>query len=288
MFLDSEKYYRSDDNFVYKKSGESPVTIFFDCLNEPKCIAGARLNKRTGLVETFGTHSDEKPDENEVMRIQLEAYLKKQARSAQHVGQSVLYLYKDALAKNFKGIWLPNDHKSNFLAKLRRIRKYEVEKKKQVNANVSQNRANAKKIDSANSPITPNTIAQATSQQIPMVSTKDAATSPFTPNTIAQGIGQNDNFDIDSSPSPSPRAPETPLASVLNTADHSVASTSHSSNVEKPTSYVKRPVNNQNASEASSKSSTPLQSASIDITQSPMDGMANVSLKYVYILVHFN
>lgn len=64
------------------------------------------------------------------MRIQCEAFLKMQARSAQQSGQSVLNLYKNALAINFKGIWLPSDHKGLFLAKLRRIRKYELQKQR--------------------------------------------------------------------------------------------------------------------------------------------------------------
>lgn len=144
---------------MYKKSGENENTIYFDCFNEPTCTAGARFHKRTERVDHLGTHSDDKPNENIIMRIQFEAFLKKQARSTQHANQSVLNLYKAALAGNFKGIWLPNDHKASFLGKLRRIRKYEVKEKPRNQKIVRQNRAIM--IDASTSPMSPNNITRA-------------------------------------------------------------------------------------------------------------------------------
>ncbi|XP_031626282.1 uncharacterized protein LOC116342708 [Contarinia nasturtii] len=127
---DSMKYFKTNDGFVYKKSNENTQTVYFDCFNEPNCIAGARFNKQTGLVEKFGTHSHEKLEESGIFKIEFESLLKNQARSSEFANVSVLNLYKNALAGYFKGIWLPNDHKATFLTKLRRIRKYEKEKVK--------------------------------------------------------------------------------------------------------------------------------------------------------------
>lgn len=135
IFSDSEKFFRCNDGYVYQKSGENSQTTYLDCFNEPGCVAGARFYKGDGRVEKLGTHSDEKPSENVIMRIHFEAFLKKQARLVQHAGQSVLNLYKAALAVNYKGILLPSDHKTSFLTKLRRIRKYEVEKNASQNLN---------------------------------------------------------------------------------------------------------------------------------------------------------
>lgn len=56
-FLDSSKYFRDGDGFVYKKCNENPLTIYLDCLNEPQCLAGARFYKQSGVIEKFGTHS---------------------------------------------------------------------------------------------------------------------------------------------------------------------------------------------------------------------------------------
>lgn len=173
------KYYRGEDGFVYQKCGENGQTVYLDCMNEPGCTAGARLYKGTGRVETLGTHSDEKPNENVIMRIQFEAFLKMQAQSAQHSGQSVLNLYKNALDINFKGIWLPSDHKGLFLAKLRRIRKYELQK--QRNPKPRQNHVSI--VDASTSPITPNTIARAVAvpQRLTRSSSAVTSISPCTP-----------------------------------------------------------------------------------------------------------
>lgn len=63
IFSVSLKYYRDVDGFIYKRSGKNQTTMYFDCLTEPDCIAGARVNKKTNEVVHFSDHSD-KPDEN--------------------------------------------------------------------------------------------------------------------------------------------------------------------------------------------------------------------------------
>lgn len=279
-FLDSEKYYRGDDDFIYQKSGENAQTIYLDCLNEPGCIAGARFYKQDRRVEKFGTHSDEKPNENMVMRIHFEAFLKKQARSAQHAGQSVLNLYKAALAVNFKGIWLPSDHKVSFLTKLRRIRKYEVEKKNKPK--ICRARATVLTVDTATSPFTPNSIAQA---------------NVLPPDIPSQRSTRN--LKVVSS-ALSPLSPYTPVATssrILRSATCSVVkplpSPSQSSNVEKPSPRAKQSVGNRNASKAALNSTTLLQNSTrsqlvsngrrtptcVASLKVPMPGMANVSMK---------
>lgn len=166
FFLDSVKYFKGGDGFVYKKSGENPQTIYLDCFNEPNCIAGARFYKQTGHIETFGTHSDEKTDESIIFKIAFETFLKNQARSNEFASTSVLNLYKNALSDNFKGIWLPTNHKSTFLAKLRRIRKYENEKKKVGKVCTRPSRATALTSDASTSPMIPSSMSIPQNQSV--------------------------------------------------------------------------------------------------------------------------
>lgn len=57
--------------------------------------------------------------------------MKKDVR--ENLSVSALNLYKRAKNGPFRGIWLPHDHQSKFLMKLRRIRNYEIREKKNVN-----------------------------------------------------------------------------------------------------------------------------------------------------------
>lgn len=144
------KYYRDNEGFIYKKSGEKAQTLYLDCFNEPQCTAGARFSKQTQEIKKIGTHTDEKPTEHVVMKIAFEANLKNEARKVENAGVSVLNLYKRAISVN-EGIWLPTNHKPIFLTKLRRIRKYEKEKEKH-----GQRRPPAPAtVDAATSPMTP-------------------------------------------------------------------------------------------------------------------------------------
>lgn len=147
------KYYRDNSGFIYKKSGENPQTIYLDCLNAPNCLAGARYTKETGVFVQLATHSDEKPPENIALKIMFEANLKNEVRKVENGEISVLNLYKRAIVMS-EGIWLPINHKSIFLEKLRRIRKYEKEKAKKENIQ-SKNGSKLKSItvDAATSPM---------------------------------------------------------------------------------------------------------------------------------------
>lgn len=126
------KYYRDNNGFIYTKSGENTQTVYLDCFNSPNCLAGARFTKQTGVFTQLASHSDEIPSENIVLKIMFEANLKNEVRKVENAEISVLNLYKRAIVIS-KGIWLPINHKSIFLEKLRRIRKYEKEKGKKVN-----------------------------------------------------------------------------------------------------------------------------------------------------------
>lgn len=148
--LESDKYYRDDDGFIYKKSGENPQTLYLDCFNEPQCIAGARFSKQTGQITKIATDSDEKPTEHVALKIAFEVALKNEVRKVENASVSILNLYKRAIAAN-KGIWLPTNHKAEFLAKLRRIRKYEKEKAKTEN----RQRRQPEFVDAATSPMPP-------------------------------------------------------------------------------------------------------------------------------------
>lgn len=174
-FADSVKYYRDKDGFVYEKCGENPKTLYLDCLREPLCIAGARFYKDSGELVVLSTHSDEKPDEHLVHKIAFEEFLKIEVRKKENVHVSALNLYKRAMNSRFKGIWLPPNHQTSFLQKLRRIRDYEIKEKK--------NAACQNKVD------------------IPAVQMADIATSPMsfqclTPFRIypAENCFQNDGW----------------------------------------------------------------------------------------------
>lgn len=147
------KYYRDNSGFIYKKSGENPQTIYLDCLNAPNCLAGARYTKETGVFVQLATHSDEKPPENIALKIMFEANLKNEVRKVENGEISVLNLYKRAIVMS-EGIWLPINHKSIFLEKLRRIRKYEKEKAKKEKVQ-SKNGSKLKSVtvDAATSPM---------------------------------------------------------------------------------------------------------------------------------------
>lgn len=81
----------------------------------------------------FSTHSDEKPDDHLFLKIAFEEYLKKEVCKSENFNVSALNLYKRAKKDQFNGVWLPTNHQSLFLTKLRRARNYERKEKKIVN-----------------------------------------------------------------------------------------------------------------------------------------------------------
>lgn len=157
-----------------------------DCFNQPNCVAGARYYKQTGAVVKLGIHTDGKPDEHTVLKISFEAFLKNEARKQENEGITLLNLYKRAMATNFKGIWLPSDHRSSFLVKLRRIRKYGKDKKE---GKANKGRPKADMVSIGTSPLTANNgtlIEASTSQNLAAtVVTTDTGTSPMTPIEVA-------------------------------------------------------------------------------------------------------
>lgn len=164
-FVDSVKYYRDQDGYLYKKSGENSKTLYFDCLRQPNCIAGARYYKDSRELVHFSTHSDEKPDEHLFCKILFEEFLKNEACKSENANTSVLNLYKRAKNHQFKGIWLPNNHQTLFLAKLRRARNYEKTKvalKQSKKTLVS--RAPIQLVDVATSPTVPESLVLRSSQ----------------------------------------------------------------------------------------------------------------------------
>lgn len=126
----SDKYYRDNQGFLYKKSGENQTTLYLDCLRQPSCISGARYYKKINEVVHLSVHSDEKPDDHLFFKIAFEEYLKKEVCKSENFNISALNLYKRAKNGQFKGIWLPTNHQSLFLTKLRRARNYEKKEKK--------------------------------------------------------------------------------------------------------------------------------------------------------------
>lgn len=154
--LESVKYYRDFEGFVYKKSGENTKTIYLDCLRQPNCIAGARYYKDSRELVRFSDHSDEKPDVHLVHKIGFEEHLKNEVCKSENAKMSVLNLYKRAKNAQFKGVWLPPDHQTLFLAKLRRMRNYEKkEKPKTKNQQNLIDRARVQMVDVATSPNVP-------------------------------------------------------------------------------------------------------------------------------------
>lgn len=130
--------------------------MYLDCLRQPNCIAGARFYKESQELVVFGTHSDEKPDEHLLFKIHFEEFLKKDVCKIENSGVSVLKLYKRAKNTVFKGIWLPDNHQTLFLTKLRRLRTYEKKEKPKIVAKKNVvNRIQVQMKDATTSPAMP-------------------------------------------------------------------------------------------------------------------------------------
>lgn len=261
ILLESTKYYRDDDGFVYRKTGENGRTIYLDCLNAPNCLAGARIVKEGNEVLKLGNHTDQKPDEHFAMKIAFEALLKIEARKQENESVSVLNLYKRAI-KNNSGLWLPIGHQQTFLVKLRRIRKYEKERKKTQRLNVRRG-AIPNMVDVGTSPTPPITSPRMTRSQ-----TKSAAKT--TPRT------------------PAPRKAKTnamKTSATIEKGGKKTASTSTSASREKK-SIVKTP---QNSSQSPSESVSLNDRHAItpDLSKNPSDLAAKVTPNIFSTIIHF-
>lgn len=116
--------------------------VYMNCLRRPTCLVEMRYKKQTNEAKLLGNHTDSPPDDHVFKKIAFEAFLKNEMKDHKNAKITPLNLYKQALRKEFKGIWLPDDHKSKFLEKMRRIRKYNKTKK-----------PSRKVVDSSTSPI---------------------------------------------------------------------------------------------------------------------------------------
>lgn len=150
IYIESAKFFEDEDGFIYKKVNENEKTVYFDCLNEPRCLLAARYYKQTKALRMFGNHSEYcPPDAKTKMKIHFEEYLKKAVLADENAAASVLNIYKRAIDERYKDIWLPTNHRSDFLPVMRRLRNYNKTKPK------NSNRSKASKKDAATSPIGP-------------------------------------------------------------------------------------------------------------------------------------
>lgn len=103
---------------------ENQKTVYLDCLNEPQCPAAARFYKDANQFRLFGNHAAQTcpPDGKMKMKIHFEEFLKNDVVREENAAVSVLNVYKQAVEHRYNGIWLPENHRSSFLAILRRIR----------------------------------------------------------------------------------------------------------------------------------------------------------------------
>lgn len=120
----SSSYYRDSNGFIYKKATSNETTIYLNCLRQPDCLVSMRYSKQTKEAKLLGNHSDLPPDDHVFYKIAFEAHMKEKVKDSKNAHITPLNLYKNALRLEFKGIWLPDGHKSQFLEKLRRTKKY--------------------------------------------------------------------------------------------------------------------------------------------------------------------
>lgn len=149
--IESTKFFEDQNGFIYKKVNENEKTVYYDCFNEPRCLLAARYYKQSKALKMFGTHSECCPPDAKMkmkMKIHFEEFLKKDVLANENAAVSVLNVYKRAIDDRYKGIWLPINHRSDFLPVLRRLRSYNKNKPKKSNRGLPPS-----KKDAATSPI---------------------------------------------------------------------------------------------------------------------------------------
>lgn len=121
--IESLKYFEVD-GFVYKKVNENGTTVYLDCLNQPNCLVAARFYKKEKQFRLLGNHDVDicPPDDKMKTKIHFEEFLKKHVLEKGNAEVSVLNIYKRVVEDRYKGLWLPENHRQNFLVVLRRIR----------------------------------------------------------------------------------------------------------------------------------------------------------------------
>lgn len=61
---ESTKYFEDEEGFIYKKVNENEKTVYYDCLNEPRCLMAARFYKQAKALRMFGVHSEHCPPDS--------------------------------------------------------------------------------------------------------------------------------------------------------------------------------------------------------------------------------
>lgn len=151
LHKESLKYFEDDKGFVYKRVNSNDKTVYLDCINEPRCLVAARFYKQSKQFRVLGNHFEEcAPDEKVKMKIHFEEFLKKSVIEEENAAISVLNLYKRAAEERYKGIWFPENHRTNFLLVLRRIRS---NRKTTHDKPKNSKRTQTQKCDVATSPI---------------------------------------------------------------------------------------------------------------------------------------
>lgn len=185
---ESDKYCEDADGFVYKKVNENQKTVYYDCLDEPRCLVAARFYKQSKSLKLFGNHSEYcPPDAKTKLKIHFEEHLKKAVLADENKTVSVLNIYKRAINDRYTDIWLPINHQSDFLPVLRRLRTYNKNKPKKSEDNET------KKKDAATSPIVRNEVIAPTENsdwEPPMLS--DDGSKATTSNIESVVVNRND------------------------------------------------------------------------------------------------
>lgn len=89
-------------------------------------LVAARFYKKTKQFHLLGNHFAEicPPDQKMKTKTHFEEFLKKEIERSENASISALNVYKKAIENRYSGIWLPQNHRQNFLPVLRRIRNY--------------------------------------------------------------------------------------------------------------------------------------------------------------------
>lgn len=152
LVIVSSSYYRDNNGFIYKKSTSNDTMIYLNCLRQPDCLVEMRFKKQNSETKLLGNHTDPPPDEHIFYKIAFEAHIKKQVKEPKNAHVTPLNLYKQALQHEFKGIWLPDGHKTKFLEKMRRIRKYNKAKPPRMRVNATDASTSPIEFDSEATP----------------------------------------------------------------------------------------------------------------------------------------
>lgn len=119
---------------------ENGATVYFDCLNKPQCLASAKFYKKNKKFELFFQHAADTcpPDDRMKTKVHFEEFLKKNVVKKENSNVSVLNLYKRAVNDRYKGLWVPENHRRDFLPVLRRLRNSKKSKSTKSQAKVKQ------------------------------------------------------------------------------------------------------------------------------------------------------